>query len=139
MVIVGTSRLTHPTLVLTPTCGPTSCRSDWGGAVLRWCARSGPALQGASTRGAEEVVSERTGLQRGAATQRPEEGPASLRCVQAVRRGVQGCAPAGEPAPWIGDEGPAHGDDTQQLGDRSAFPAAHTGAHRDRRFGHCQL
>src|SRR3954452_10645040 len=104
MVIVGTSRLTHPTLVLTPTCGPASCRSNWGTAVLRVVRPSGSALQGASTRGAEDVGSERTGLQRGAAAQRPEEGPASLRCVQAVRRGVQGCAPAGEPAPRVGDE-----------------------------------
>ena len=82
---------------------------------------------------------ERTGLERGTAAQCPDEGPASLRRVQALRVGVQGCTTAGEPAPRVRDEGPVPGDDTQQLGDRSALPATHTGAHRDRRFGHPSL
>ena len=89
------------------------------------------------------MVPERTGLHCGATAsgeaQRAGECPASLRCVQALRRGVQGCSPAGEPPPRIGDESPFPGDDTQQLGDRSARPAPHTGADRDRRFGHPAL
>jgi hypothetical protein len=88
---------------------------------------------------AENVVPERTGLQGGTAAQCPGEGPASLRCMQALRCGVHGGSPAGEPTPWIGDQGPVTRDDTQQLGDRSAVPATHTGAHRDRRFGHPAL
>ena len=113
--------------------------SDEAYSELWFSEPPGSALQGTSTRGAEDVVSERTGLQRGAAAQRPEKGPASLRCVQALRVGVHGGPPAGEPPPRIRDEGPVPGDDTQQVGDRSARPAAHTGAHRDRRFGHSRL
>ena len=83
--------------------------------------------------------SERTCLQRGAVAQRPGEGPASLGCVEALRSGVHGCSPAGEPPPWIRDQGPGTGDDTQQIADRSAFPAPHTGAYRFGRFGHPAL
>src|SRR5689334_16020593 len=112
MVIVGTSRLTHPT------CPDSDVRTGLVPDRLRSCCPAmvrppGSAPQGASTRGAEDVVSERTGLQRGAAAQRPEEGPASLRCVQAIRRGVQGRTPAGEPAPRVGGQNPAPGDNTQ--------------------------
>jgi hypothetical protein len=86
------------------------------------------------------VGAERTGLQRGAAasgeTQRPAEGPASLRCAQALRGGVHRRSPAGEPPPWIRDQGPGADDDTQQIGGRSALPAPHTGADRLRRFDH---
>jgi len=89
------------------------------------------------------VVPERTGLDRGAATsgeaQRPSEGPASLRCVQALRGGVHRGPPSREPPSWIRDQGPAPDDDTQQFADRSALPAPHTGAYRDRRFGHPAL
>jgi hypothetical protein len=83
---------------------------------------------------------ERTGLHRGTPAsgeaQRPGEGPASLRCVQALRGGVQRCSPAGEPAARVGDQGPRHDDDTQQFIGRRALPAAHTRAHRGRRFDH---
>ncbi len=117
---------------------------------LCWCgcrscvvARPGPAPRGRREGRAEDVVPERTGLHRGAAAsgeaQRPGEGPASLRCAQALRGGVQRGAPAGEPPTRVGDEGPVPRDDAQQVGDRSALPAAHTGAHRDRRFGHPAL
>ena len=82
---------------------------------------------------------ERTGLQRGAASQRPREGPASLRRVQALPGGVHRRSPAGEPPPWIRDQGPGSGDDTQQISDRSALPASHACAHRFRRFGHPAL
>ena len=86
---------------------------------------------------------ERTGLQGGTGasgeTQRPGEGPASLCCVQALRGGVHGCAPPGERPPRIRDQGPGPDDDTQQIADRSALPAPHTGAYRDRRFGHPAL
>jgi hypothetical protein len=89
------------------------------------------------------VVPERTGLQRNAAasgeTQRPGEGPASLRCVQALPGGVHRCPPAGEPPPRVRDQSPGPLDDTQQIRDRSALPAPHTGAYRDRRFGHPAL
>ena len=89
------------------------------------------------------MVPERTGLQRGTAAsgeaQCPGEGPASLRCVQALRGGVHRGPPAGEPPPRIGHQGPGPGDDTQQIADRSARPAPHTGADRDRRFGHPAL
>ena len=89
------------------------------------------------------MVPERTGLQRRTAAsgeaQRTWEGPASLCRVQALRRGVQGGTPAGEPPPWIRDQGPVPGDDTQQFGGRSARPAPHTGADRFRRFGHPAL
>ena len=89
------------------------------------------------------MVPERTGLQCGTAAsgeaQRPDEGPASLRCVQALRGGMYRRSPSGEAPPRIRDQGPGGDDDTQQIGDRSALPAAHTGAHRDRRFGHPAL
>ena len=80
---------------------------------------------------------ERTGLHRAAAsgeTQRPGEGPASLRCVQALRGGVHRCPPAGEPPSRIRDQGPGPDDDTQQIADRSASPAPHAGADRVRTF-----
>ena len=86
---------------------------------------------------------ERTGLQRCTGTsgeaQRPGEGPASLRCVQALRAGVHRCSPTGEPPPRIRDQGPGPDDDTQQFVDRVTLPAPHTGADRDRRFGHPAL
>ena len=86
---------------------------------------------------------ERTGLQRGAAAsgeaQCPGEGPASLRCVQALRCGVHRCPPSGEPPTGVRDQGPGPGDDTQQITGRSALPATHAGAHRFRRFGHLAL
>ena len=86
------------------------------------------------------MVPERTGLQRCTAAsgeaQRTWEGPASLCRVQALRRGVQGGTPAGEPPPWIRDQGPGPYDDSQQFFGRSALPAAHTRAHRGRRFDH---
>ena len=88
------------------------------------------------------MAPERTGLQRGAASgeaQRPDEGPASLRCVQALRGGMHRGSPSGEPSPGIRDQGPGTGDDTQQFVDRRALPAPHTGAYRDRRFGHPAL
>ena len=94
-------------------------------------------------RGTEDVGSERTGLHRGAAasgeTQCPGECPASLRCAQALRGGVQRGSPTGEPPPRIRNQGPGTDDDTQQIADRSAFPAPHTGAYRFRRFGHPAL
>ena len=86
---------------------------------------------------------ERTCLHRGATAsgeaQRPGKGPASLRCAQALRGGVHRRSPAGEPPPRIRDQGPGTNDDTQQIADRSAFPAPHTGAYRFRRFGHPAL
>ena len=86
---------------------------------------------------------ERTGLQRCAGAsgeaQRPVEGPASLRCMQALRRGVHRCSPTGEPPPRVWDQGPGPDDDTQQFSDRSALPAPHTGADRLGRFGHPAL
>ena len=89
------------------------------------------------------MVPERTDLQwRAAASgeaQRPREGPATLRCVQALRSGVHRRSPTGEPSSWIRDQGPGPRDDTQQIRDRSALPAPHTGAYRDRRFGHPAL
>ena len=92
---------------------------------------------------AEDMGPERTGIHRGTAAsgevQRPGESPASLRCVQALRGGVHGCPPAGEPPPRIGKQYPGPGDDTQQVADRSARPAPHTGADRFRRFGHPAL
>src|SRR3712207_9457965 len=69
-------------------CGCRSCGA-------RWCAvaRPGPVDRKRRRRRAEDVVPERTGRHRGAAAsgeaQRPGEGPASLRCVQALRGGVQ--------------------------------------------------
>ena len=89
------------------------------------------------------MIPERTGLQRDTAAsgeaQRPDEGPASLRCVQALRGGVHRGPPSGEPPPGIRDQSPGPDDDTQQVADRSALPAPHTGAYRDRRFGHPAL
>jgi hypothetical protein len=86
---------------------------------------------------------ERTGLQRGAAasreTQCPGEGPASLRCAQALRGGVQRRSPSGEPPPGVRDQGPGADDDAQQIAGRSALPAPHTGAYRFRRFDHPAL
>ena len=86
---------------------------------------------------------ERTRLHRGTAasgeTQRPGEGPASLRCAQALRGGVHRCSPTGEPPTRIRDQGPGADDDTQQFAGRSALPAPHTGAYRFRRFGHPAL
>ena len=86
------------------------------------------------------MIPERTDLERGTAAsgeaQRPDESPASLGCVQALRGGVYRGPPSGEPPPGIRDQGPGADDDTQQLADRSALPAPHTGAYRDRRFGH---
>src|SRR3954451_23207846 len=145
MVIVGTSRLTHPTTSCSrradrPRAGPTWELRSVVPAVIR-CSLARPRgrapwyLRG----GTEDVDPERTGLQGGAAsgeTQRSDEGPASLRCVQALRGGVHGGAPAGEPPPWVGDQGPVPHDDTQKITDRRAFPAPHTRADRRRRFGH---
>ena len=88
------------------------------------------------------MVPERTGLQRRTASgeaQRPGEGPASLGCGQALRSGVHRRPPSGEPSPWIRDQNPGPDDDTQQIVDRSTLPAPHTGAYRDRRFGHPAL
>ena len=87
------------------------------------------------------MVPERTGLQRAAPreAQRTGEGPASLRCAQALRSGVHRRPPSGEPPSRVRDQGPGPYDDAQQIGDRSALPAAHTGALRDRRFGHPAL
>ena len=86
---------------------------------------------------------ERTDVHRGAAasgeTQRPAERPASLRRAQALRGGVHRRSPAGEAPPRIRDQGPFTDDDTQQIADRSALPAPHTGAYRFRRFGHPAL
>src|SRR3954453_8214706 len=104
MVIVGTSRLIHPTT----SCSRRAARPGAGPTVLLRSVvlvlptrrRARGHLRG----GAEDVGPERTGLERGAAAQCPDEGPASLRCVQALRRGVQGGAPAGEPPPRIRDE-----------------------------------
>ena len=98
---------------------------------------------GVLRRGTEDVGAERTCLHRGATasgeTKCPGEGPASLRCAQALRGGVQRGPPAGEPPPRIRDQGPGADDDTQQIAGRSAFPAPHTGAYRFRRFGHPAL
>src|SRR5215203_2025142 len=126
MVIVGTSRLTHPTVSCRradrPAADPTG--KCW------WFARSGP-LRGRLRGGAEDVVPERTGLHWSAPAsgeaQRAGEGPASLRCVQALRGGVQRGPPTGEPSSRIGDQGPRADDHTQQFVGRSAFPAPHTG------------
>jgi hypothetical protein len=88
------------------------------------------------------VGAERTDLHRAAAsgeTQRPGEGPASLRRVQALRGGVHRCPPAGEPPSWIRDQGPGPEDDTQQITGRSASPAPHAGADRFGRFDHPAL
>ena len=89
------------------------------------------------------MVPERTDLQRRTAAsgkaQRTWEGPASFRCAQALRGGVHGGAPTGEPPPRIRDQGPGPGDDSQQFIGRRAFPAAHTGANRERRIGHWQV
>ena len=66
---------------------------------------------------AEDMGPERTGIHRGTAasgeTQRPSEGPASLRCVQALRGGMYRRPPSGEPPPGIRDQGPGADDDTQ--------------------------
>src|SRR5919112_475142 len=111
MVIVRTSRLSHPTV---------SCRrADRPGAgpTVNCCCpiRAAPRYLG----GPEDVLPERTGLQRSTTAsgeaQRPGEGPASLRSAQAVRVRVQGGPPAGEPPPRIGDEGPLPDDDAQQF------------------------
>ena len=62
------------------------------------------------------MVPERTGLQRRAASgeaERTSEGPASLRCVQALRGGVYRGPPSGEPPPRIRDQGSGSDDDTQ--------------------------
>ncbi len=87
------------------------------------------------------MVTERTDLQRAASgeAQRPGEGPASLRCVQALRGGVHRRSPSGEAPPGIRDQGPGTDDDTQQIAGRSALPAPHTGADRFRRFDHPAL
>jgi hypothetical protein len=89
------------------------------------------------------VSVERTGLHRRTASsgeaQCPREGPAANRSVQAFLSGMHRRSPPGESAPGIGYQGTRADDDTQQFGDRRAFPAAHTGAHRDRRFGHPAL
>ena len=84
---------------------------------------------------------ERTDLQRAASgeAQRAGEGPSSLRCAQALRSGVHRRPPPGEPPSRVRDQGPVSRDDSQQIGDRSASSAAHTGALRDRRFGHPAL
>jgi hypothetical protein len=60
---------------------------------------------------------ERTGIHRGTAAsgeaQCPGEGPASLRCVQALRSGVHRGPPTGEPPSRIGEKFPVPYDDTQ--------------------------
>src|SRR3954447_5650559 len=87
--------------------------------------------------GTEHVNPERTGLQRSTTAsgeaQCPGKGPAALRRVQALRDGVHRGPPTGEPPPWVRDQNPGPDDDTQQIVDRSALPAPHTGAYRDRR------
>jgi hypothetical protein len=83
--------------------------------------------------GAEDVVPERTDLQRRTASgeaQRSREGPTSNRSVQALRGGVHRGAPPGEPPTRIGDQGPRPDDDSQQFIGRRALPATHTGAYR---------
>jgi hypothetical protein len=89
------------------------------------------------------VRPERTGIQCGTATsgeaQCPAEGPATLRCVQALRGGVHRCPPAGEPPPRIRQQSPVAGYDTQQFAGRYARPAPHTGADRRRRVDHPEL
>src|SRR5688572_26524247 len=135
MVIVRTSRLSHPTV---------SCRhADRPGADPTWneyelrprpaprsLARPGPC-SGDLRGGAEDVGTERTCLHCGAAasgeTQRTVEGPASFGCAQALRGGVHRRPPAGEPPPRVRDQGPGANDDTQQIAGRSALPAPHTG------------
>ena len=86
---------------------------------------------------------ERTDLQRTARasgeTQRPPEGPASLRCVQALRSGVHRRPPSGEPSPNVWNQGSGPQDDAQQIAGRSATPAPHAGADRFRRFDHPAL
>src|SRR5919107_4883745 len=109
MVIVGTSRLTHPTVSIS-TCGPAWCRSDW---ELQLLARP-------------DVLPERTGLQRRTASgeaERSWEGPASFGCAQALRGGVHGGAPSGEPPPRIRNQGSGPGDDSQQFIGRRPFQA----------------
>src|SRR5688500_18163384 len=108
MVIVRTSRLSHPTV---------SCRhANRPGAdpplellviataadatVLHLCTTARPGPRSGGLRGGtEDVGAEQTCLHRGAAasgeTQCPGEGPASLRCAQALRGGVHRCSPAG--------------------------------------------
>ncbi len=85
------------------------------------------------------MVPEQTGLQGRTASgeaERSWEGPASFGCVQALRGGVHGGSPAGEPPPRIRDQGPGPGDDSQQFNGRRAFPAPHAGADREGRFDH---
>jgi len=144
MVIVGTSRLTHPTVSIS-TCGPAllpvrlvSLLSIAVAVVLPVPVPVGRRLG----RGAEDVVPERTGLQRRAASREAErswEGPASFGCAQALRGGVHGGTPPGEPPPRVRDQSPGPGDDSQQFIGRRPFPAAHTGANRERRFGHWRV
>src|SRR5437763_16670454 len=123
MVIVGTSRLTHPTTSCSrradrPRAGPTWELRSVVPAVIPFLQSCGVLSPGPGPRpvvppgrnrgrgpGADRPPEGRC-LRRGAAsgeTQRPDEGPASLRCVQALRGGVHGGAPAGEPPPWVGD------------------------------------
>ena len=86
---------------------------------------------------------QRTGLQRRTAAsgeaQRTWEGPASLCRVQALRGVMYRRPPSVEPPPRIRDQSPRPDDDAQQIVDRSALPAPHTGAYRDRRFCHPAL
>lgn len=85
------------------------------------------------------MVPERTGLQRRTASgeaERSWEGPASFGCAQALRGGVHGGAPTGEPSTWIRDQGPGPDDDSQQFIGRRALPAPHARADRRRRFDH---
>ena len=85
------------------------------------------------------MVPERTGLQRRTASgeaERSWEGPASFGCAQALRCGVHGGAPTGEPSTWIRDQGPGPDDDSQQFIGRRALPAPHARADRRRRFDH---
>ena len=111
-------------------------------STLSLTARPGPR-SGFLRGGTEDVVAERTCLHRGATasgeTQRPGEGPASLRCAQALRGGVHRRSPTGEAPPRIRDQSSVSDDDTQQIADRSALPAPHTGAYRFGRFGHPAL
>jgi len=141
MVIVGTSRLTHPTVSIS-TCGPAllpvrlvSLLSIAAAVVLSVPVPVGRRLGG----GAEDVVPERTGLQRRAASgeaERSWEGPASFSCAQALRGGVHGGTPPGEPPPRIRDQSPGPDDDSQQFIGRRALPAPHARADRERRFDH---
>lgn len=72
--------------------------------------------------------------------QRPPEGAAPQGKRETSRIWMQMCAPTRQPAVRIGSEAKTSlvtdRDDPQQLLDRRALPAAHTGAHRRRTSYH---